>query len=734
MGASGNVDLQFTASDQAAQQAWRSQQRMADALLKRLEKIDQLTKKSGSGMQVPGLGSLPGELKSLAASMVTIATVVRQVRVEAEAILQERSGAAFEQVQYRRAVGNALRNSGNLFENPQALDKYIADTARQSRQKRWKVAQLVDSGLSAQGAATPEDLKSVQETMTETLLTYPELGVEETKTVLQAAQDIRSKNPGMTAREAVGYNLKMGQMARVVDPMEQAKNLSPIAANLMSYNMSLQESGALVATVSHGMKDWTGETSGMAALKFAGELAERLPDLKSFSERLAAFRANPAWQEAYFHGGMINGQKFNQAEIGRGKAEPTIKALFDPNSADSRRMVEFQQEFGTFESLGKFTAQHQKDIQQLAGSKIEEIQRVGEAIKEDIRLENTRGAMGAVTDEALKGILTAAGVSQLDADRMVFGLRTENVSPEDKPRVLAQKLRTMKEDIQAQSDREMRPDVATTWYGNLLTAPVKWWYGEGPTKEEQQQRADMLGDAAGKFDVLSDKYGPGKPAPNYVDQFTREEIEQYRREIRSGKQVDKRPMRSRLYDLPENSQTGKRAEKLIEDIRSRIEDGLSQEEISGLRGELKYAGHVTAGMGHNATSYLYSRELDALRGQLDAADSGALGTAGQVEERLKANGITPEGARGILPDLELARRESERLPDGERQQLQMRIDALTEAIKEMTAALQGNTEATDKNTSEAGANGAAPIGPQSSRDAMRRDGYRPVSGRLGRIS
>jgi len=50
MGAAGNVDLVFTASDGAAMAAWQSQQRMADALIRKMEKLERVSKKSAGGM------------------------------------------------------------------------------------------------------------------------------------------------------------------------------------------------------------------------------------------------------------------------------------------------------------------------------------------------------------------------------------------------------------------------------------------------------------------------------------------------------------------------------------------------------------------------------------------------------------------------------------------------------------------------------------------------------------
>ena len=81
---SGMVDLQFSASDRAAQQAWVSQQRLADKLIAKLEKLEQVSKKAGGGLKFPSLGGVTGQLTTMVASIASLATVIRQVRVEVE--------------------------------------------------------------------------------------------------------------------------------------------------------------------------------------------------------------------------------------------------------------------------------------------------------------------------------------------------------------------------------------------------------------------------------------------------------------------------------------------------------------------------------------------------------------------------------------------------------------------------------------------------------------------------
>ena len=106
MSSSGNVDLQFTASDKAAIAAWQSQQKLADSLIRKLEKLEQVSEKTSKGLDFKntGIGSVVTDLAKMATSIGSVYAVMRQIRVEYEAILQERGGAALEHVQYRIAI------------------------------------------------------------------------------------------------------------------------------------------------------------------------------------------------------------------------------------------------------------------------------------------------------------------------------------------------------------------------------------------------------------------------------------------------------------------------------------------------------------------------------------------------------------------------------------------------------------------------------------------------------
>lgn len=509
MSSSGNVDLQFTASDKAAIAAWQSQQKLADSLIRKLEKLEQVSEKTSKGLDFKntGIGSVVTDLAKMATSIGSVYAVMRQIRVEYEAILQERGGAALEHVQYRIAAGNAFRNSGNLFKSPQAMDAYIAETARLTNQTRVKVAGLIDSGLSAQGAKSPEDLKSVQETMMEVLKTYPELSTEDTQAVLQAAQDVRSKNPNLTAAQAVGFNLKTGQVGRVVSPLANATNVSPPTLNMTSYGGTLQEAGALAATMTHGMKDWTGEITGTAMLTLGRELKERLPKLSTSVERLEAFQKNPKWVEAYFQGGMIDGKKFDKAETGRGKAEPTIRALMDANSQVWKNFKDNLAEFGGAENWAKATAHQQKFAPQITGGRAEEIQRAGKAIQQDIRLGNERGAVGAASEESLAGILTAAGFAQAEVNAEIVASRVFGGSPEEQAKRLSGQLKRKAADLRERAKggflERQGVDTPSEMAYALIRHPLKTIYDIGggamqaatgtlPMKSELSARASQM--------------------------------------------------------------------------------------------------------------------------------------------------------------------------------------------------------------------------------------------------
>lgn len=712
---SNNVDITISSDARAAMNAWNSINRMAEKNISLMEKVESRSKKASQAFQSGARGGfLAGASRQLGGMLLG--------GVGANAILQRMTESGRQFAEQGLEAAKSWDRVWREFQGQSGLRGKLADLAEINVRKIAQetgvsveevgkaATQMVSSGFSPQeatGGALREQLRG--------MLATNIVGKEDTST----EEIIRATASYLSAQ---GLD-KNEQNTRDVN--------SRIATLYKTTNMQFADFMEF-ARESVGMKgvvDIGTQLASLSSLVDVMTAAEGATGLRNVVQRMRTVRGTPEKTE----GLKMLGIKPEEVDL---IGEDLLSAFRRINEGIKQTKpqdipVALKK---IFEERGVAVAQHLLNSVDVIAQRIDEQKKGVDQYARDVAFaqEGLNAALRRQESEQ-KGFMAKTGK---DRDQLMYA--------ESRQYMLEKGMAPWRADLNIEMAKVFGYLNGATADVNLAPTPVTGL----PISDKQfqviQQRVnakiqglDISPDAIERnmmkqpevkqavVPPLIPRLPPGAFEKPFLDQFTRDEIEQYRREIASGKKQDTRPMRSRLYALRDNPQTGKRAESLVEGIQQKIDDGLSQEEIAGLRGEINHAGSVTKEMGKNSEAYLLFGQLDAMRKRLDDADSGALGTAAKIDASLRS-GATPEEARGLLPRIEESRQGSQALPDVERQQLQFRLDALEQAIKAMTDAVEENTRATEGNTTMGEGSPAAE--PQTSR--LR---YSPVSKRLGRV-
>lgn len=429
-----DVQITMTADARAVLKAFQEMTKSLEQMHARLEAVERTSTRTRDKFRDTfDAGSVQKQISALgklAATYVSISSAIGLIKREMASAREEMGNASSAQVSWQKALAQTIRNANGTL-SPMELESALRKMAvGKSPIQQNKLAEVVGSVFSAKGVTNKQEAMDVLNTVGVVSSYAPELETEDLAMFGGAVQDLRSVFK-ITAEEAVGYMQKIGGLARTTKLLPLAEHVTPsiLAANKMG--ASQVTAGAGIATFSNSMADFQGAISSLAWQTFVKELEERRPDLKTFEERLNWFRQNPKAVKAFFEGGMINGKKFPQAEVGRGRAIPTIRAMFDPNSMESQNFENFKQSIGTSPVDWKNeTERTVKAIEGTSAAQIESIERSGEAIVNEVRLLNRQGAMQDQAEKLVTRLMKASGLTEYEADAAILRMRTrgDNVS------------------------------------------------------------------------------------------------------------------------------------------------------------------------------------------------------------------------------------------------------------------------------------------------------------------
>lgn len=230
-----------------------------------------LDKSAESGDKFGGtLGGLGTKIAGAVAGFTSMGTVITFLKTEYDALLERQGKSADANISLAAEQEALLGNLGDA--NAGELFASIRKTSKRSGIKEENVTRAVNEAMAARGDLALGDVLSGVETAAKVRKFAP----NELAGLSAAAIDTK-KQTGLDMDQSMGFLMQMLPQSRVKSLKGVAENFTPAVGGLMQQGADRQTAAALLATLSHGMGDVTGERSRTAGLSLGGQLREYAP-------------------------------------------------------------------------------------------------------------------------------------------------------------------------------------------------------------------------------------------------------------------------------------------------------------------------------------------------------------------------------------------------------------------------------------------------------------------------
>jgi hypothetical protein len=196
--------------------------------------------------------------------------VIAFIKAEYDALIERQGKSADANISLAAEQESLLGNLGDA--NAGELFASIRDTSKKSGIKEENVTRAVNEAMAARGDLALGDVLSGVETAAKVRKFAP----QELAGLSAAAIDTK-KQTGLDMDQSMGFLMQMLPQSRVKSLKGVAENFTPAVGGLMQQGADRQTAAALLATLSHGMGDVTGERSRTAGLSLGGQLRELAP-------------------------------------------------------------------------------------------------------------------------------------------------------------------------------------------------------------------------------------------------------------------------------------------------------------------------------------------------------------------------------------------------------------------------------------------------------------------------
>lgn len=420
---SNQIEITFSVEDAAAFKTWQRQQAAAAKMKKELDAL----KKSGNqaGQAMIGAAQSAGRTAMSAVAALTgiggavsaIMAVANQLRVEVANIRSVQSEAGGTQIDFGKALAQAVKNIGGAMD-PVKFRQAIIDAATRAGVSEAKMATVVGAAAAGVGTNTEEEVTSVIASAELVAKAYPELEQAEQGIAALGVTSIK-RAAKLNDEEAIGLGLQGAAQHKSDTTQKFVTNVLGDVPKLMDLDTTAQEAMGILSTFSQLMGDTEGSTSGTAAIVTLKELAERFPEIPTAMERIQKVQSSPVEFKKYMEGGEYNGRKFGEAAMGRGDAYTTVRGLM---RGDSKQVEDLKTRTAAIGGKDKWTAATEANSKAL-DSLFEVVQnRIDNTLKSataGVQVANMSGGAGGIARDNLQQILKASGLSDIEVQASI---------------------------------------------------------------------------------------------------------------------------------------------------------------------------------------------------------------------------------------------------------------------------------------------------------------------------
>tara|TARA_R110000824_G_scaffold15044_6_gene63617 strand:+ start:279 stop:1934 length:1656 start_codon:yes stop_codon:yes gene_type:complete len=358
---SRTVTIDLDVNDAQAVRAWqRGKQAIAE-----FDKTGAKAGKTFGGMFASTTKAIAGAAAGFAgvgSVLGGILLAANQLRAEWANITQQQAAAAQSNLTFEQSLAKAIRNASGIFEAADVRKRSLA-LAAEANISPAKAAGIIGAAVTSRGVQNAADAEGAIDSASAAAVFAPDLDATGSEGLAGVAAS-GSKRFGVTPEQFIGNVQRIGIQSNVRELPALIQNVAPAVSNLDDLGFSGKRSaaGGLVATMTQGIEDDTGEVSATAAINLAKALRDRFGKQKQFQNADGSFDALAAITEIqgdiglrdkFIEGGKFNGKKFGKAALGKGKAFSTIEQLLTGGSFRAQQFAGASREIGGFEAGGE---------------------------------------------------------------------------------------------------------------------------------------------------------------------------------------------------------------------------------------------------------------------------------------------------------------------------------------------------------------------------------------------
>jgi hypothetical protein len=358
---SRTVTIDLNVDDAQAVRAWqRGKQAIAE-----FDKQGGKAKQTFGGMFAATTRSIAGAAAGFAgvgSVLGGILLAANQLRAEWQNITQQQAAAAASNLTFEQSLAQAVRNSAGIFEAADVRQRSL-NLANDANISPAKAAGIIGAAVTSTGVTNAAEAEGAINAARAAAIYAPDLDAAGTQALAGVAAS-GSKRFGTTPEQFIGNVQRIGIQSNVRDLTPLIENVAPAVSNLSDLGFSGKRAaaGGLVASLTQGTEDTTGEVSATAAVNLAKALRDRFGKQKQFQNADGSFDAlaaiteiqgDPALRDKFLEGGDFYGKKFGKAALGKGKAFSTIEQILTGGSFRANQFAGATAAIGGFEPGGE---------------------------------------------------------------------------------------------------------------------------------------------------------------------------------------------------------------------------------------------------------------------------------------------------------------------------------------------------------------------------------------------
>lgn len=340
------------------------------------------------------IGGLTSKMAGFVGGLASASAVIAVIKAEYDALIQRQGKSKDANISLAVEQEALLGNLGDA--DPKQLFESIRQTSLDTSIKEENVTAAVNEAMAARGDLALSDVLAGVNTAGKVRKFAP----SELAGLSAAAIDTK-KQTGLDMDQSMGFLMQMLPQSRVKSLKGVAENFTPAVGGLMQQGADRETAAAILATISHGMGDVTGQQTKTSALSFGGQLREFSPG-QDIGQTIAMLQNDKTLRDKFL--------KTSSFEVA---ARPAIESLL----SGGKQADQFAAAKAAFAEDPR--AALERGIAARGASEsirmAETDQRMGNAA-DQFRLNDKPGAMSAIMRDRLREIRDSMGKTSISSN------------------------------------------------------------------------------------------------------------------------------------------------------------------------------------------------------------------------------------------------------------------------------------------------------------------------------